>query len=155
MTNMAQNLPSGIPLKNIACQKLLRYETGQGWYRVVAEGNISAEVAHPADAFLCRLEPDHGEAPLGHDVVQLSIGRVRSRLADSVFSPVQDLGLKFSGKELYLEWDEKRGCYLASAEGSLTAPVKDHLYREGYGLKWYQPMDKSAHPRAPVGGCQR
>jgi hypothetical protein len=153
MIDTAENLPAGIPLRNITCQKLLRFETGDGWYRVITEGSVTAEVIHSSDAFLCRLQPDRGEAPLGHDVVQLAIGRVRSRLADSVFCPAADLGLKFNGMNLCLEWDAERGCYLASAEGSLTVHIQERVYQTGFGLKWYKPMDKSAFSRAPGGWC--
>jgi hypothetical protein len=153
MTDAAKNLPAGIPLRNITCQKLLRFETGENWYRVVAEGLVTAEVVHLSDAFLCRLQPDRGETPLGHDVVQLAIGRVRSRLADAIFSPVADLGFKFNGKNLCVEWDVERSCYLASAEGSLTVHIQERVYQDGSNLKWYKPMDKSVFSRAPAGWC--
>jgi hypothetical protein len=143
MTENNSDLPQGIPLKDITCSQPVHYEIGKGWYRVVAEGKITARVVHPTDAFLCRLEPIRWEAPLGgHDVVQLSIGRVRSLLADSVFSPSDDLGLKFTGKNLCLDWDERSNQYLASAEGTLTVSEREHVYRDGYKLKWYKPLDK-------------
>ena len=145
-------LPKGMPLKNVRCARLIRYEAGRDWYRVVGEGGIQAEVLHPEDAFLCRLEPP-GHAPLGGDVVQLSIGRVRSRIADSLFSPQQDVGFRFSGKDLCVEWSEAAGCYAVSAESALTVRVKRDFYRRGHHLKWYRPLDRSVFRRAPAGWC--
>ena len=118
-----------MPLTHVRARKLIRYETGNGWCRIVAEGRVTARVVHPPDAFLCRVG-----APPGNDVVQLSIGRVRSLIADSLFSPKKDLGLQFSGKNLRLEWKRSLKCYVVSCRDSLTIHVKENLYSGRYML---------------------
>lgn len=144
----SSGVPKGMPLRHIRAGKLVRYEAGNGWYRIAAKGRVTARVVHPADAFLCRLGP-----PKGNDIVQLSIGRVRSLIADSLFSPKRDLGLRFSGKGVRLEWKANLNCYVVSCTGGLTVHVKRNLYREDHGIKWYRPLDKSIFNRAPTGWC--
>ena len=60
-------------------------------------GPVAAEVSWGEDAFLCRLAPGPDA-----NVVQLSLGRVRSRLAHSLFSPARDDGVTFEGEDVQL-----------------------------------------------------
>jgi hypothetical protein len=140
--------PVGIPLRDIDGQGIERYEKGDTWYRVVAKGAVSADIVHPEDAFLCRLE-----SPVAGDVVQLSCGRVRSTICDCLYSPADDLGLKFRGKGLTIEWCDATRGYRARCEGPLLVHVWPGFYKSVRKLEWYRPMDRQVFSRAPAGWC--
>jgi hypothetical protein len=109
-------------------------------------GRVTASVTWSRDAFLCRLE-----RPTPQRVVQLSIGRVESLLADSLFDPETDDGIRFEGQGLRLTPTDDG--YALSAE-RLTA-IRLHLdvYKKTLGIKWYRPLDKDHFPRPPCGWC--
>jgi alpha-galactosidase len=139
----------GLPLRNVQAARFQRCESGEGWWRLLARGRVAAEVTAPGDAFLCRLD-----CPGGEQVVQLSVGRVRSTLADSLYSPGENLGIKLSGGKLRLEWDARDGCYRVSCRGRLDVAVRRDFLRRGRGIKWYRPLSSwSASERPPAGWC--
>ena len=148
MTHPVQAPPKAAPLANVIAAGLWNWQAGDGWCRVAAAGAVTAEVVHPPDAFLCRLDPPGGEA-----IVQLSVGRVRSTLCDPLFSPAEDLGLRFAGRGLRLAWDQRRGRYRVRCRGDLTVWVRRDVYRRSRGIKWYRALDRGRFDRPPAGWC--
>jgi hypothetical protein len=119
--------------------------TASGWV-IRDKGKIRADVAAPPDAFLCRLTP--GGNP---DVVQLSIGRVKSTLCDSLYSPVQDEAITFVGTDVVLTPAGPQ--YVLAAQGPLTITRIPDFMKTQRDLKHFQPLDTVDFPRAPAGWC--
>ncbi len=143
-----EQLPESLPLKNLKTSGIDDVLIGEGWYRIQSTGPVSADVVHPKDAFPCRLD-----APISNDVVQLSCGRVRSLLANALYSPLEDLALEFVGANVRLEWDGSKGLYSVATDGPIVVRVKPNYFKTRQGLKWFQPLDKKEFPRAPAGWC--
>ncbi len=141
-------LPRLLPLKNLKTADIIDVLIGKGWYRIQTTGPVSADIVHPKDAFLCRLG-----ATASNEVVQLSCGRVQSRLADSLYSPAQDLALEFKGENLCIQWDESRQIYSLTSDGPIVVRIKKDFYKTCHGFKWFRPLDKKKFPRAPSGWC--
>ncbi len=119
--------------------------TKTGW-RVAAAGALRAELNVPRDAFLCRLAPGPNR-----DIVQLSIGRVRSARCDALYSPSRDTAWRFEAKRLELV--PSPAGWSLSAEGPLNVVVTRNFMKTQRGLKWFKPLNVSAFPRAPAGWC--
>lgn len=134
-------------LRNIrvAGSRRPRIQKSEDGFVILNKQRIRARVALPADAFLCRI------GPANPDLVQLSIGRVRNRVANALFSPELDRAVVFEGEEVELR--PGKSCYALSATGPLRLRVVDNLFKEKLGIKWFRPLDKSVFRRAPAGWC--
>ena len=109
---------------------------------------VTGEVSWGRDAFLCRLAPGPNSS-----VVQLSIGRVRSRLAASLFSPSRDDGVTFYGENVRLAPREP-GVWRLTADRLDRVQVEHDVYKVGRGLKWFTPYpSKQTFRRAAAGWC--
>lgn len=109
-------------------------------------GQVRASVTWGRDAFLCRLN-----RPQAQRVVQLSIGRVESLLADSLFDPETDAGIRFEGQGVRLTPTDDG--YTLSAERLTAIRLQLDVYKKSLGIKWYRPLDKDVFPRSPCGWC--
>lgn len=146
--SVEKRLPESIPMKNLWTAGIDDVLIGEGWYRIQSTGPVLADVVHPEDAFACRLD-----APISNDVVQLSCGRVRSLLANALYSPREDLALEFVGENVRLRWDDSKGLYSVATDGPIVVRVKPDYFKTRLGIKWYQPLDKTEFSRAPAGWC--
>lgn len=137
-----------LPLRNIKTDKIKDFLAGDDWFRIQTSGPITADIIHPKDCFLCRLE-----APKHNDVVQLSCGQVESTLADSLFSPEEDWALQFKGKDIRLAWKESEKAYTVSSNGPLFVRIRKDYFKKYHNLKYYHPLDKKKYPRPAAGWC--
>jgi len=109
---------------------------------------VQADVTWGEDGFLCRLAPGPDE-----NVVQLSIGRVRSRLAHSLFSPSRDDGVTFEGRGIVLV-PRASGVWHLTADQLDAIRVEHDVYKVGRKLKWFTSYpSKQTFPRAAAGWC--
>ncbi len=145
---ISYRFPKSLPLRNIVTSAVLDFLVGDDWFRIQSAGGITADIVHPEDAFLCRIE-----APKQNDIVQLSCGRVDSFIADSLFSPQQDLAIQFKGSNLRITWNESNQKYTLHSDGPVVIRIKKEFYRTQRGFKFYQPLDKTEFSRAPSGWC--
>jgi hypothetical protein len=119
---------------------------GPATIRCTSPGRVTATVTWGRDAFLCRLQ-----RPASQRVVQLSIGRVESRLADALFDPEADNGIRFEGQQVRLV--PTADGYTLSAERLTAIRLHCDVYKTTLGIKWYRPLDRDVFPRAPCGWC--
>jgi hypothetical protein len=119
---------------------------GPAIVRCTTAGRVTAKVTWARDAFLCRLE-----RPASQRVVQLSIGRVESRLADSLFDPESDDGLRFEGQNVRLS--PTSDGYSLTADRLTAVRLHFDLFKTERGIKWYRPLAKDTFGRAPCGWC--
>jgi hypothetical protein len=116
--------------------------------KVGSPGKAEAMVRWGDDAFLCRMAPGPDA-----NVVQLSIGRVRSRLAHSIFSPSRDDGVTFEGENVELT-PALPGAWRLTADRLDAIRVEHNVYKVGRGLKWFTPYpNKRVFSRATAGWC--
>ncbi|MCX7598787.1 MAG: NPCBM/NEW2 domain-containing protein [Armatimonadetes bacterium] len=145
----AGQAPDDLPLANISVPagQTPQVQATEEGYEIQNMGRIQAEIRMPPDAYPCRLAaPAHDM-----DVVQLRIGRVRSLLANAMYSPETDLAVEFLGQRVVLQRAELG--YTLSAEGPLKVNVIPNFMKTRRGVRWYRPITQSAFKRAPAGWC--
>ncbi|MGC8653761.1 MAG: alpha-galactosidase [Candidatus Kryptoniota bacterium] len=85
--------------------------------------NISPPLAWP-HPFPCRIKGEPGD-----DIMFMTLGNVKTPVADGIFDPLKD-------------------------EVTLNSGVKiENYFKDSLGIKFYKPIDKSAFPLPPSGWC--
>ena len=134
----------GLPLRDIRVQGLVRYECGEGWFRVVAK-RVRAGVKHPPDAFACRLGGNDGLLQVAHGDALLDGARL-----NSLYSPSTDTGMTFGGVGVALRRNARTGGYEVRTSGSLEIRLsRTHMRRLGH--PWYDgPVDQVAFSASSI-----
>ena len=108
--------------------------------------SVQAIVSLSDRTHACRLQPGTDD-----NVVQLGIGRVTSRLMDSLYDPISDTAIQFDADELEMRWDD--AVWRVRVSGLRQIVFFADFLRSNYQLDYYQPLDRTVFDRAPAGWC--